>query len=54
VSSTSRSEALRALPSIVVDQVFIDATLIDEARGWLTNNKNQVLQQYATEEGTEQ
>jgi len=52
VSSTSLSEALRALPRIVVDQVFVDPPIANEVRGWLANNKIAVLQD-ASAEGAE-
>jgi HD superfamily phosphohydrolase len=43
VSSTSLSEALRSLPKIVIDQVFVDPPLAKEVRVWLAQNKTAVL-----------
>jgi len=53
VSSTSRSEALRTLPSPVVDHVFVDVALLDDARAWISREKNAVLKA-AAEEGSDE
>jgi HD superfamily phosphohydrolase len=42
-SSTSVSAVLRAFPLINVDQVFIEPTLVQEARAWVKENKHQIL-----------
>jgi hypothetical protein len=54
VSSTSLSAALRGLPKIVVDQVFVEPSLAKEARTWLASNKRLVLEAAAVDEGAEE
>src|SRR6266568_1641641 len=54
VSSMSLSQTLRSLPPIVVDQVFVDASILDTANAWIKSEKNSVLQAAAAAEGAEQ
>lgn len=54
VSSTSLSAALRTLPRIVIDQVFIDPSLAQVARAWVQENKESVLESSAPVQGDEE
>lgn len=53
VSSTSLSAALRTLPRMAIDQVFIDPSLVQEARAWVHANKQAVLESAGPAQGDE-
>lgn len=43
MSSVTRSEVLRKVPVVAIDNVFIAPGLLDEARTWLNNHREEII-----------
>ncbi len=52
-SSASWSPALRSLPPIALDGVFVDPDLVDAARSWLEKERETILSSYVSEGDTQ-